>query len=101
MLMLRASPDIVFFAVIVAMMYLAFLVLLMAHKIMMFCTKIAFQLLSLGVLVLIVAASWQRGFEQNKEDFFAVVTDLLRHAAILKDVWIRRYQQYQDQESLG
>ena len=68
---------------------------------MLFWMRLAFRLAGWSLVVLLLAAAWQRGLEQSAQDVFAVAMRVVGYAAVVRDVWVREYERYQEQERVG
>jgi hypothetical protein len=98
---LQESPDFVFFGFLLAVLFLAFQVLVWVQRTISFFTRLAFRAVLWSMLGLALMAMWQRGPEAVAGDVVTVVSKLLGYAAIVKDIWLSEYQKYDAQTRAG
>ena len=68
---------------------------------MLFWMRLAFRLLGWSLVILLLATAWQRGLEQSAQDVFAAAMRVMGYAAVVRDVWVREYERYQEQERMS
>lgn len=98
---LHTSPDIVFFLTVLTLLYTVWTVLGVVRRLMLFWVRILTMVLGWGMLVLVGAVMWQRGMEQSIRDIVTVVSKIVGYAEVVREVWVREYERYQEQERRG
>ncbi|GAP82685.1 putative nuclear pore assembly and biogenesis [Rosellinia necatrix] len=98
---LQDSPDVVFFAFLLALLFLAFQVLVWVQRTISFFTRLAFRAVLWCLLGLALMAVWQRGPEAVAADLAVLVRRLAVYAAMVKDIWLNEYRKYDAQTRAG
>ncbi|KAI1124440.1 hypothetical protein F5Y10DRAFT_249469 [Nemania abortiva] len=95
--MLQESPDVVFFGFLLALLFMAFQVMIWVQRTISFFTRLAFRAVLWMFIGLAVMAVWQRGPEAVAADIVVVVRKVVTYATIVKDIWLSEYQKYDAQ----
>ncbi|KAI1186308.1 hypothetical protein F5B17DRAFT_367725 [Nemania serpens] len=98
---LQESPDIVFFGFLLALVFLAFQVLVWVQRTISFFTRLVFRALLWTLLGLALVALWQRGPEAVVADAVFLVRRLLGYAAMVREIWLSEYHKYDAQTRAG
>ncbi|KAI0469630.1 hypothetical protein F4859DRAFT_136852 [Xylaria cf. heliscus] len=98
---LQDSPDFVFLGILLAILFVAFQILLWVQRTISFFTRLAFRALLYMLIGLAIMAAWQRGPEAVAADVVVVVRRLVGYAAMVKDIWLSEYQKYDAQTRAG
>ncbi|KAI0459616.1 hypothetical protein F5B21DRAFT_499296 [Xylaria acuta] len=98
---LQDSPDFVFLGILLALLFVAFQVMVWVQRTISFFTRLAFRAVLYALVGLAIMAAWQRGPEAVAADVVVVVRKLVGYAAIVKDIWLSEYQKYDAQTRAG
>ncbi|KAI8944317.1 hypothetical protein F4801DRAFT_585551 [Xylaria longipes] len=98
---LQDSPDFVFLGILLAILFVAFQIMMWVQRTISFFTRLAFRAVLYILIGLAIMAAWQRGPEAVAADVVVVVRKLVGYAAMVKDIWLREYQKYDAQTRAG
>ncbi|KXH63254.1 hypothetical protein CNYM01_05705 [Colletotrichum nymphaeae SA-01] len=94
---LHSSPELVSFAVLLALLAATVIVLNWIRRVVAFWTALVLRLAFWGGVVVVVAAVWQRGVFETARDAVVVGGKVVGFAAAAKDVWVSEYRRYEEE----
>ncbi|KFH48092.1 hypothetical protein ACRE_010520 [Hapsidospora chrysogenum ATCC 11550] len=71
------------------------------RRLVMWWTRLVARLTFWTVVVLVVAAVWQRGLMITARDLVVFASKILGYLAALRDVWVDEYNHYESQQRTG
>ncbi|KAI0189778.1 hypothetical protein EV127DRAFT_366153 [Xylaria flabelliformis] len=98
---LQDSPDFVFLGILLAIIFVAFQIMLWVQRTISFFTRLAFRAVLYILIGLVIMAAWQRGPEAVANDVVVVLRKLVGYGAIVKEIWLSEYQKYESQTRAG
>ncbi|KAI1108966.1 hypothetical protein F5Y14DRAFT_55288 [Nemania sp. NC0429] len=98
---LQESPDIVFFGFLLALVFVAFQLLLWVQRTISFFARLALRALLWAALGLAVMALVRRGPEAVVADAVFLVRRSLAYAAMVREIWLSEYRKYDAQTRAG
>ncbi|KAK1965560.1 hypothetical protein LY78DRAFT_658151 [Colletotrichum sublineola] len=93
----HSSPELVSFAVLLALLAATVVVLNWIRRVVAFWTALVLRLAFWGCVVVVVAAVWQRGVWETAQDAVVIGGKVVGFAAAVKDVWVSEYNRYEQE----
>lgn len=75
------------------------MVLIWIQRLAMWLTRLAMRLTFWAILLVIVAAVWQRGPLESARDAAVVLGKVAGYLAALKNIWLEEYDRYESQQT--
>lgn len=94
---LHSSPDIVVLGFFLVILLVIMQILSWLRRAIVFWTRIAFRMAFYAAIVAVAASVWQRGLEASWSDAAFIGSKLLTYGGMVKDIWLREYQRYEQQ----
>ncbi|KAM7190290.1 hypothetical protein V8F20_009797 [Naviculisporaceae sp. PSN 640] len=92
------SPDIVVIGSILVLLLLAIQILNWTRRVVISLTRLVFNLIFYAAVVAVVAWMYQRGLEASVRDAFVYGGRVYGYAVGIKDVFLREYERYVEEE---
>ncbi|KAJ0168885.1 hypothetical protein CTA2_8672 [Colletotrichum tanaceti] len=94
---LHSSPELVSFAVLLALLAATIVVLNWIRRIVAFWMALVLRLAFWGCVFAAVAVVWRRGVWETARDAVVVGGKVAGFATAVKDVWISEYKRYEEE----
>lgn len=95
------SPDIVLVVALLGIIIISIQILNWTRRVVVSLTRLVFNLVFYAVIVAILAFMYQRGLEASIRDAFVIGGRIWGYAQGVKDVFLREYERYVEEERLN